>query len=131
MLRFYFLSSRNSQQMLNLPLPGSKVVWARLILDYRIILNVPGLSGIVWQPQKCVGQISVICKLEMSTIGFWSKPAKKIWNTSLANVKVMHLVLFYLSIVMIDITEYILHKSAKMCRRTPVVHKLRAYCQCV
>lgn len=39
----------------------------------------------------------------------------------------MQLLLFYLSIVMIDILECILHKYAKICR--PVVHKLRTYSQ--
>jgi len=42
MLRFYCLSGRNSQETLNLPLPGSNVEWARLILDYRTILRSRG-----------------------------------------------------------------------------------------
>jgi len=128
MLRFYCLWSRNSQQMLNLPPSGLKFAWARLILEYRTILKVPGRSGIVWQPQKWVGEMSVLCKLELNAIGSWRKPAKKnLKDWSGVNVKAMQLLLFYLSIVMIDIIECILHKSSKMCR--PVVHKLRAYCQ--
>lgn len=51
--------------------------WTRLIMDYRSLSKVTGLLQMVWQTQKCLGEVSLYFQMELNMLGVLSVPTNK------------------------------------------------------